>query len=205
MYARIQTTADMPAIDPAADRVVIDVIAEHPGFAGCYSMRSLDSVGGCMITLWETEQDAELASKRTREKLGPRPEGFEPTGDVTYEVIDDFAGAAFAETPTVGAIEYFDGPLSDAKREAVDRTHARLRPVIVAVPGAVRGLLLWQPVQRQIALVGFATSMDVMAAAEAAVQTSTPGSDEDPALLTGGDRVLAYRVNQAAAVVDRVS
>ncbi len=115
--------------------------------------------------------------------------------DDDHEVVDDWSGAAAGAEPGAATIVYFDGPLSDVAYAAAERgSRERIQPALAAVPGLVRMFALWQPKERSVAVVMLAETMDALEAAGRVVQSTTLLPGEDPALLPGPDRAVAYRV-----------
>jgi hypothetical protein len=117
----------------------------------------------------------------------------------SYRVQDRWDGMAAKEEPGAASILYFDGPLSDARRAAGERGFAaRVKPALVQVPGYVGGITL-EGDDGSIVVIGLATTLAALEAGGVAVNSTELLPDEDPALLTGPDRVVVHRVEQAKA------
>lgn len=195
MYARLQTTRTVPDVPDieAARRQIVGMISAHPGFAGLYLLEQIGTGWGTMLTLWQTREDAELASKRSEEARGPRPVTLH--SDDVYEVEEDVAGMAAGEPVQAAGIVHFDGPLSPARIAAARRGFAeRLRPALAKVPGLVRVIALWHPEEAKAVSVSLATSLEALDATGQAVNSTELLPGEDPALLTGPDRIEVHRV-----------
>jgi hypothetical protein len=191
MYARLQWMANRPA-DEGLVPVIVDMVSGHPGFAGIALLAGEDGSGG-MLSLWQTREDAELASERSTAVRGPRP--FELTRDEIYEVDADEPGSAAGEEPAAAFLGEFDGPLSPARVEAAHFAGTeRLAPVLRTVPGLVRALVLWQPTERRMAVLHLATSVPALEAVGEAVMSTELLPGEDPELLPGPDRITLLRV-----------
>ncbi len=199
MYARLQTTRNVPS-GPDAEAMraqVTEMISGHPGFAGLILLEQLGIGWGAMVTLWQTRQDAVLASERSAAR-GPRPVTLH-TDDV-YEVEEDWPGVAAGERPEAATALYFDGPLSAARLEAARwSSRRRILPATRDLPGRVRTLVLFDPEEVKVAIVTLATSMPALEAIGQAVMSTELLPDEDPALLTGPDRFAVCRVVGYAA------
>ncbi|BEL02856.1 hypothetical protein Q0Z83_010470 [Actinoplanes sichuanensis] len=185
-YARIQTTDNRPS----GDFPLAEIISGHPGYAGLLLLSGPGQTG-FLLTLWKSREDAELASSRTRAAAGPPP--VDLTYDAVYEVEEDLPGET--GPASVALVGWFDGPLSPA-RIALARRRGRevVHPALRSVPGRVRSLVLWQPSQLGFVIVHLASSSDGLAAIGATVRSLPVRPDEDPALLTGPDRLSQYQV-----------
>lgn len=196
MYARIQTTDRMPDLPDAEGDLkrLVDTIAGHPGFAGLYALRPPDPSGATLVTLWHTEGDASQASDRTRAELGPRR--IEPTTDLLYEVRDDLAGVSADAVPTAAGMVWHR-PMTEAEAEVGRRARReRIAPVVLAVPGYVRMLALFQPDAQQPCLLNLITSAEVGPALQQAAESVQLPPEEQ--WLRTPERVELYTV---AAVV----
>jgi hypothetical protein len=190
MFARLQTVAARPTDEELVPRIA-DMVSGHPGFAGL-ALLGDDGVG-VLVSLWSTREDAELASERSAAVRGPRP--FELTRDEIYEVDADETGAADGEEPAAALLGEFDGPLSPARVDAARFAGSRrLAPVLRAVPGLVRMLVLWHPTERRMAVLHLATSTAALEAVGQAVMSTKLLPGEDPALLPGPNRIARLRV-----------
>jgi len=149
---------------------------EVTGTAGTYRLDHIGTGRSLHLALWERAEDAG------------------PAADL-YEVDDDLAGTAAGEPPAAATVLCFDGPLSPARVEAARfGGRHRIRPVLAGVPGLVRTLFLWHPGERKAAVVTLATSVAVLEEIATAVNSTELLPGEDPALLTGPDRVDIHRV-----------
>lgn len=200
MYARLQTTRSVPGgTDPEAMRArMVEMISGHPGFAGLYLLEQFGIGWPTMVTLWQTREDAVLASERSEAARGPRPVTLH--SDAIYEVEEDWPGVAAGERPEVAAVVYFDGPLSPARVAAARRGgKERILPALRDLPGRVRTLVLWDPDEAKMAVVTLAASMPELEAIGQAIQSTELLPGEEPALLTGPDRAEICRVVAYAA------
>lgn len=192
MYARLQTMTNRPA-DEAIVPMIIDTVAAHPGFAGLVMLAGEDDRSAAMVSLWQTREDAELASERSAAIRGPRP--FELARDEIYEVDADQAGQAAGDEPTAAFFGEFDGPLSPAHLEAARFAGIeRIGPALRAVDGLVRVLVLWHPTERRMVVVHLATSVQALQAGGEVVMSTTLLPGEDPDLLPGPDHISMMRV-----------
>lgn len=195
MYARLQTIGRLPAIEDATAlrRKAMDIIAGHPGFAGLYAMEQFGGHGNTALTLWETEEDARLASDRTATVRGPRPFALET--DQVYEVQDTWTGVAAGQEPKAAVVLYFDGPMNSPGVEAARRAgRDRVIPALSRHPGLIGGFVLWQTEARAFAAVILAVSLDALDESGKVVNSTELLPGEDPALLPGPDRAVVHRV-----------
>jgi hypothetical protein len=201
MYARLQTVgaakieqAVPSGTDAATARGrMIETVAGHPGFAGLYALAEVGTGLATLLTLWDTEEDAQRAPERTAAQLGPRPMTLD--SDDVYEVAEVWTGAAAGETPTDAVVLHFDGPLSQQRVDAAAfAARERIEPVLTPLPGLVGGVLLWHPERRAQVMFSLATSAGALRAMQDAVMATGLLPGEDPALLPGPDRVAAHHV-----------
>lgn len=164
MYARIQTIAQLPDTQARDVDQLVDTISGHPGFAGLYALAAADGTGRSLVTLWDTEDDARHAADRTEDKLGPRP--VELTTDLLYEVRDDFAGVSADQTPRAAGMIWFSGPMSEEQAAIGRQLRRRVAPTVLAVPGFVRMLALFQPDTKEPCMLNLLTSADIAPAVQ---------------------------------------
>ena len=197
VFARFQTMRPMPDTDVSEARrlELADILRRHAGYSGAYYLVSGPSALRALVTLWSTEEDARLASERTRAASGGGPRPVTVEEDTIYEVIDDEAGAADGADPDVADVIAFDGPMTDAARSAADHANRRrIMPAVRALPGTVRLLVLWDRLARSIRVLHLANDPATLDAVPQTVHDTEPGEDEDPALLSRPDRVDRWDV-----------
>jgi hypothetical protein len=110
--------------------------------------------------------------------------------DGSHTVLHDVAGPAGGTIPAAANVLYFDGPATDAAFAAADFAYReRIAPAFRVAPGAVRSLVLFDPVRRATVVVSTAVDAPALEALGQAIggQELLPG--EDVALLPGPDRV----------------
>jgi hypothetical protein len=197
VFARFQTMRPMPDTDisDARRHELTDMLRRHAGYSGAYYLVSGPSALRALVTLWSTEEDARLASERTRAASGGGPRPMTVEEDTIYEVVDDEAGAADGAEPDVADVVVFDGPLTDAARATADRVHrGRILPAVRAMPGTVRLLVLWDRLARSLRVLHLANDPATLDAVPAIVHAMRLGDDEDPALLSPPDRSDRWEV-----------
>jgi len=93
-------------------------------------------------------------------------------------------------------LTYFDGPRTPAQVAAADfaGTH-RIAPAVAKVPGVQHAYVLRREDGSEI-VVSFAETEQALVEAQKAIMGTELLPDEDPALLTGPDRVEIYPVVQ---------
>lgn len=193
MHGRVQIVRTFPKElnTPEAGGYLMKVLEGHPGFRAVHLMLQVGSRQALNVTLWDSREDAVAASDRTAEVMGPRP--FALDFDEVYEVLAVTPGLAEMDEATLCQVMWFDGPRSAAQTEALRRAGAeRIEPAVAEVPGRAATYVLHRPEDSAIVVMTFATSIDALSrTAEAAFSTPLlPG--EDPALLTGPDRIEIY-------------
>lgn len=205
MYARIQTADQVPDMQGPGDfDRLVDTIAGHPGFAGLYALQPVDSAGLRLVTLWDSEDDARNSADRTHAQLGPHP--VELTTDLIYEVRDDDHGVAFDATPTAASIAWFAGPMSEA-RAAIGRRarRERIAPAVIAIPGVVRLISLFQADTQEPCTLSLLTSAEVGPAVRAVLDVVELAPEEgwvrnpDRTEFFGVAATAAGRAGRAAA------
>jgi len=203
MHARLQMVRNFPSHlnTPEASGHLIGVIEGHPGFRGMHLMMQIGSRQGLNLTLWDTREEAEAAPARTEAAMGPRP--FELDHDAVYDVLTTLNGPAAPGAAVACQVSWFDGPRSAAQSEAMRRAgEERIRPVVERVAGFIVTYVLSRPEDSSVVLVSLATSTEALEAVTDAVFSTSLLPGEDPAMLTGPDRVEVYRVeNQSRSGV----
>jgi hypothetical protein len=197
VFARFQTMRPLPDTDVSDARrhELTDMLRRHAGYSGAYYLVSGPSALRALVTLWSTEEDARLASERTRVASGGGPRPVTVEEDTIYEVVDDEAGAAADAAPYVADVVVFDGPLPDAARAATNRFHrGRVMPAVRAMAGTVRLLVLWDRLARSIRVLHLASDPATLDAVPPMVHAMELGDDEDPALLSPPDRSDRWEV-----------
>jgi hypothetical protein len=150
-------------------RISPSLPTDTPGFLGGYLLEQVGHPTALALSLWKD--------------------------GAALEVVDDWPGPAAGTEPTVALLLSFDGPLSPAAYDAAQfAARERVQPALTGVPGLVRLLALWQPDTRSVTVVQLAVSMDALEDAGRAVNSTELLPGEDPALLPGPDRAVAYRI-----------
>ena len=188
MFARLGTYDQSPREEELLGWSGDDV-AELPGFRGAVVLTT-ESGDTTALTLWGTRADAELLGERL-----PAGRSTPPQTEEIYEVDEDLAGLAATAQPTAAFVGQFDGPLSTAQINAARRAgRERLAPTLGQVPGLVRVLGLWHPLDRKMMVMHLAESREALTGVTRAVTTTPLLPGEDRALLPGPDRVRPHRV-----------
>lgn len=90
---------------------------------------------------------------------------------------------------------YFDKPRGPEQLAAADfAVEHRIKPAAAAVPGNIRTYVLRRPDGAEV-VVSIAESEQVLIDTQKAIMSTTLLPGEDPALLTGADRVELYPVH----------
>ncbi len=160
--------------------------ASQPGLLGCLTLRQLAGPAAACLTLWDTEAGAAGC---------PAPDaGLAPPAAEIYQVTHTEEGLAATQAPAYARLVYFDGPRAPEQIAAEDLAgRQRIWPAIHGLSGLV-GIYILRGSDLSSVVVTLATSVETLDAAQRAVMATelTPG--EDPALLSGPDRVEIHRV-----------
>jgi hypothetical protein len=117
------------------------------------------------------------------------------TDPMAYEVEADQTGGAGGRPPTAALTLWFDGPMSPARIAAARFGYReRIAPVLATLPGLVRSVVLRRNRDGASCVVGLAVDLSALESGEAAVNATPLLPGEDPALLTGPDRVETHHV-----------
>jgi hypothetical protein len=196
MHARLQAVRTLPEQlnTPEAAGFLMNVIGGHPGFRSIHLFLQIGSRRALNVTLWDSLEDAVAATDRTRSVMGPRP--FTLDLDEVYDVLATTSGPATPEEARVAQVSWFDGPRSAEQNDAMLRAgQDRIGPAIAAVPGLVATYVLCHPGDSSVAILTMATSTEALDRAAGIVFSTVLLPGEDPALLTGPDRVEVYKVD----------
>ncbi|WP_285750748.1 hypothetical protein [Lentzea sp. NBRC 105346] len=150
-------------------------IAQIPD--GAHRLQQVGTGDRTILAFWATEQDAKEAS------------------DQVYEVEDTITGPSAGGPRVCCTLVFMDGPLSQERWDAGAFAHERrIKPFLEGYDGYVDGCVLVDKVKRSAVAVGFATSFEKADEIGKAVNSMELVPGEDPALLTGPDRIELYRV-----------
>ncbi|MFC6006649.1 hypothetical protein [Angustibacter luteus] len=120
---------------------------------------------------------------------------FWETSGAGYVVVDSHEGMAVAEPPTHAMVLWFDGPRSAAQAAADQVAGSRIAPAVQQVPGVVRTWVL-RADDLGYLTVSLVTSPDVPAAIQDVAMSTELLPGEDPALLSGPDRMAVLSVER---------
>jgi hypothetical protein len=117
------------------------------------------------------------------------------TDPMAYEVEADQTGGDGDRPPATALTLWFDGPMSPARIAAARFGYReRIAPLLDTLPGLVRSLVLRRDRDGASCVVSLAVDLPALESGGAAVNSSPLLPGEDPALLTGPDRVEAHHV-----------
>jgi hypothetical protein len=162
MHATIMTfDQPLPPQAPALTRLVDD-LAGRPGFTDGHVLHGGSSPRSRVIALW---QNAEHARHAATSPLAP-------AATVVAEVRDDLPGADTGAPPSAGVLAGWAGPM-DEETAAAGRAARRQRiaPVLLAIPGVLRMIALFEPVTGEPSVLTLLSTPDVADAVRAAVAT----------------------------------
>ena len=135
------------------------------------------------VAVWATQDEARAAAD----------------GGTVWTVEDHTKGLSADEPPAATQVTWFHGPRSDAHVAAARRGgRERLWPALHDLEGLVDVLVLVAPDGGSV-VFGSATSADVFEEVQRRVMSTTLLPGEDPALLTGPDRIETYAAETLVA------
>ncbi len=168
VYATIHTSSTPP--DPGS----------ASGAAGTVVLAAPEGPGGTVVALWP---DA--------------PPAAGGDGGRVYRVTDVFPGRAAGRRPLYAQLTWINGDGDPARADAAAHGgRDRIWPAVRDLEGIVEVLALRSDDHR-VVVVGLATSRETHAAVQRRMAATPLLPDEDPALLTGADRVDHVRVVSA--------
>ena len=111
-----------------------------------------------------------------------------------YRVEDDAPGPCVDGDPAYAQLVYFDGPRTPEWSAAILRAdRERIAPAVRDVPGSVRTLVLVADDNAHL-VVSLTTDVTTLELARQRITTTELLPWEEPALLTGPDRIDLHRV-----------
>lgn len=177
MFARLQTfrTAPFPGAPSSTALDVLDGVADRPGFAGGWVLPPIAAPDGALLTLWQARGDGADAG-------------------ALYRVEDDVPGPDVDDEAAYAQLVHFDGPRTAEWSAAVLRAdRERITPALRDTPGRVRTLVLVADDNAHL-VVTLTTDVTSLELAQQRIMTTELLPWEEPALLTGPDRIDLHRV-----------
>ena len=172
MYATIH-----PFRPPADARSMLGNGADP---VGTVVLASADGEGGTLLALWP---DAESAGLTGTERV--------------YRVSDVMRGTAAGRRPMFAQVTWLNGAGDPARADAAEHGgRHRIWPAVRDIDGIV-GVLVLRSDDHRIVVVGLATGRETHQAVQRTVMATPLLPDEDPALMTGADRIDLVRVVSA--------
>jgi hypothetical protein len=161
-------------------------VAGQPGLLSCLTLRQLGGPAAVRLTLWDTEASAAGC---------PAPDaGLAPAAAEIYQVTHNEDGLAATQVPAYARLVCFDGPRAPEQAAAEDLAgRQRIWPAIRGLSGLV-GVYVLRGSDLSSVIVTLATSVETLDAAQRAVMATELMPGEDPALLSGPDRVEIHHV-----------
>lgn len=161
----------------------------QPGLVSAYVLRPMDQQQPVLITVWDAVDNADLASI---------------TADGQDYANGSFHGTdRLDERPAYGQIVYFDGPRPQVEADAIDRANRdRIAPAVRDIPGNLGAFVGRNPDGSSV-VVALTTSLQAVEDSQRAIMSTELLPGEDPASLTGPDRmqlawVLAVSASRTA-------
>jgi hypothetical protein len=186
MYAHVEQVNSQPGPGGRDTADLTAKVAGQRGLLGCINLQQPPRSAEVRLTLWDTENNA-VGFMATRARFGT------PAGAI-YKVGEYEQGPAAAHTATHARLLYFDGPRTPEQVAAADfGGRQRIWPAIRDLSGLVSVYLLRGHDLGWI-VVTFATSIDMLDAAQRAVMAADLLPGEDRALLPGPDRIEIHNV-----------
>jgi hypothetical protein len=192
MYATLHTIRRAPV----AERWAADLAAslrDQDGCVGLCVLGELAGSAGAVVALWSDEERATAAAARPGQD---RAAHLLTDAGALYRVLQADAGAASDRRPVIAQVLRFDGPRSAEQAAADARSGERVWPAIRVLDGVVGSYALSAD-DRGLVVVLLTESVESLEAIRRVVMTTMLLPDEDPALLTGPDRIEIHRVHHA--------
>ena len=150
-------------------------VSRQPGVIAGYVLRPMDQEQAVLVTVWKSAKDADLAAVTAGGQ--------------------DFVSGTFHEADTVGEpaaygqIVYFDGPRPPAEADAIDRANReRIAPAVRSIPGNL-GAFVGRNPDGSLVVVALTTSLQAIEDSQRALMSTELLPGEDPAQLTGPQRI----------------
>ena len=151
-------------------------LAGQPAFLRGYALRRLGDDRTTTVALWSASSDP-----------------------MAYRAEHDQLGTASDQPPGAAMVAWFDGPQSAARVTAARFANEhRIVPALARQPGVVRMIALWRERDAAAGAVILATDLAALREAGTAINATELLPGEDPALLTGPDRVDIHDVVSVA-------
>lgn len=162
-----------PLDTPAED--TITQLEQRTGLVSAYALRPMDRPQPVLVSVWESQEQADQASITAA--------GHDYT-DCSFE-----GTGRGDERPAYGQIVYFDGPHSQSEADAIDRANReRIAPAVRDVPGNLGAYRGRNPDGSSV-VVALTASLQAIEDSQRAIMSTELLPGEDPALLTGPDRI----------------
>jgi hypothetical protein len=204
MFARLQispTAASPDGTDGGA--ALFDALGRRPGFAGAWLLTPVAACDAALLTLWHTREDARPVPEPAAAVQDPRPVGVGV--DTLYRVEEDVPGPGIDEDPAYAQLVHFDGPRTTEWSAAVLRANReRIAPALRDIPGSVRTLVLVADDNAHL-VVSLTAAVTTLELAQQRIMTTELLPWEEPALLTGPDRIDLHRVAASRRPVPAVT
>lgn len=174
-----------PGTNPELPNLSIGVAGQR-GLLSCLTFRQLGGPAAVRLTLWDTAASATRFS-------GP-DDCLAPLAAEIYQVTAHEEGLAASQPPAYARLVCFDGPRAPEQAEAEDLAgRQRIWPAIRGLSG-LTGVYVLRGSDLSSVVVTLATSVETLDAAQQAVMATELTPAEDPALLSGPDRVEIHLV-----------
>ncbi len=176
MLIRI-TALDSPPEDALA------AVEPQPGLHSAYVLRPMDNRRPLLVTAWESAERADQASITA--------------GGTDYATASFHVAGDPARSPKYAQIVYFDRPRTRPEAEAVDLANReRIWPAVRDIPGNL-GALVGANADGTSVVIALTTSRQAIEDSQQAIMSTALLPGEDPALLTGPDRMHIAHVLSA--------
>ncbi|MDQ4038781.1 MAG: hypothetical protein M3313_10655 [Actinomycetota bacterium] len=167
MHIRITTLETRPEAAMAQ-------IEQQPGLIAAYVMRPMDQLQPIQVTVWEAAEHAGLSSV---------------AGGRDFSNAEFVGGDSVDESPAYGQIVYFDGPRPQSEADAIDRANRdRIAPAVRNIAGNLGAFVGRNPDGSSV-VVALTSSLQAVEDSQRAIMSTELLPGEDPAALTGPDRM----------------
>ena len=179
-------------------RPVLDAVPEQP--VAYWVGVQLGASEGTLVCVWAAESSARAAA----EVEATTADRSIVHAGACYRLAASFPAVDHAAPPAFLQLTGFAGPRSEVQVHADELSGKRVSAALADLPGLC-GAVACYGEQNAHLVVSFADSPDTFAACLSRIMSTQLGPDEDPALLTGPDRVRIAAVVAGSGPIDAVT
>lgn len=158
-------------------------VEPQPGLRSAYVLRPMDDPRPLLVTAWDSAEQADQASVTL--------------GGADYATASLQLAGDPARSPKYAQIVHFDRPRTKPEADAIDvANRERIWPAVRDIPGNL-GALVGANDDGTSVVIALTTSLQAIEDSQQAIMSTALLPGEDPALLTGPDRMHIAHVLSA--------